>query len=80
MLVGSTNAIDFRDGAAFLFDLNTGEQLHRFVSPNLSDQGFFGSAIAYDGKSVLVGSWQETVKGVYTVAAPTCTMGLVENA
>ncbi|MDJ0511321.1 MAG: PEP-CTERM sorting domain-containing protein [Crocosphaera sp.] len=43
-------------GAAYLYDITTGELLHKLTSPDASSYDYFGSSIAIDDNHVLIGS------------------------
>ncbi|MFQ5750863.1 MAG: hypothetical protein ACE5HI_02605 [bacterium] len=43
-------------GAAYLFNLNTGELIHKFFSPTPKENEFFGYSVAGTGDDVLVGT------------------------
>ena len=55
------------NGVAYLFNLRTGEQLHKFSPPGLPGIGDFGRSLAIDGKYALIGDWSATVDGVFNV-------------
>ena len=54
-------------GAAYLFDVTTGQQLHRLESPTPLSGGSFGRAVAIDGDHALVTGGQ----GVHLFDVPT---------
>lgn len=43
-------------GAAYLFDIATGREMHRLIPEDTSPQGEFGFSVALSGKSLLVGA------------------------
>ncbi len=44
-------------GAAYVFDVLTGQQLHKITPPNASASQFFANAIAIDGNIGIIGAW-----------------------
>jgi outer membrane protein assembly factor BamB len=46
----------FFEGAAYVFDAVTGEQLHRLSPPNLSSFDYFGESVAINGSLIVVGA------------------------
>lgn len=56
-------------GAAYLFDLNTGELLRKFTSPHPENDALFGDSISFDGERVLIGSWGEYHEDNYWVGS-----------
>jgi len=57
-IVGATQALygGIRAGAAHLFDLTTGQELHRFLASDRKYLDFFGSAVAIDASHALIGA------------------------
>jgi WD40 repeat protein len=62
-LVGSSSLT--AAGDAYLFDLQTGQEIRRFVSPNygLGPTETFGGAISFDGVHAFIGSSHESPNG-----------------
>jgi hypothetical protein len=58
---------DYNPSSAYLFDLQTGQQLRKFVSPNPNTNDGFGHSIAFDGQRALIGDWTAQVNGTYDV-------------
>ncbi len=50
-------------GQAHLFDAATGNLLHTFNDPTVTDRDVFGSSVAVDGKNVLIGSPGDDTNG-----------------
>ncbi len=59
---------DGGEGAAYLFNARTGRQLYRLV-PLTGDRGQFGSSVAIEGNSVLVGAPFDIFLGSATTGA-----------
>jgi hypothetical protein len=57
LVVGAEHDSSFRpnSGAAYLFDLTTGERLARFLGQCENDE--FGHAVAIRGQQVVIGAW-----------------------
>jgi hypothetical protein len=67
-IVGNLAMIsDYNPSSAYLFDLQTGQQLRKFVSPNPNTNDGFGHSIAFDGQRALIGDWTAQVNGVADV-------------
>jgi hypothetical protein len=59
-LVGAAEANDAgpeASGAAYLFDINTGQLLNTFLKPNPTNYDRFGVDVTLDGNRALIGSW-----------------------
>jgi FG-GAP repeat len=56
-------------GAAYLFDISTGNLLQTFLDPKPAIDDFFGSSVALLGNSVLIGAPQIDTQGADTGAA-----------
>ncbi|WP_106744017.1 hypothetical protein [Yoonia maritima] len=54
VLIGAPSAAQ-TDGAAYLFDLNTGEFVHRFSNPDMVHAAWFGANIALSETQALIG-------------------------
>ena len=67
VMVGKSNLSGH--GAAYLFDLTSGEMLRKFSSPNPMNDALFGNSIAFDGRRALIGSWGEFQNGNYWVGS-----------
>ena len=51
-------------GSAYLFDLTSGDLLHKFLAPERTNRGLFGNSVALDGDTALIGShWEDDVRG-----------------
>lgn len=57
-IVGSprNNAAGTYSGSAYLFDVNTGNQLAKITSNDISSDNFFGSSVAISGNTAIVGA------------------------
>ena len=44
------------DGAAYLFDVTTGNQLHKLIPSDAADNGLFGASVAISGNTAIVGA------------------------
>jgi hypothetical protein len=64
ILVGSPSS---SGGAAYLFDLQTGQQLRKFTSPFPNNTDSFGNSVTFDGARALIGSPHESVDGFFRV-------------
>ncbi|MEZ4651863.1 MAG: FlgD immunoglobulin-like domain containing protein [Candidatus Eisenbacteria bacterium] len=51
----------FTFGAAYLFDVSNGNQLHRLESDNNTFSDQFGDAVAIDNGTVAVGAWAKSI-------------------
>lgn len=71
VLVGapSDDSVDLDSGSAYIFDVNTGAQLHKLVAANGVKDAHFGTAVAIDGDRALVGSFQVGITGLATGSA-----------
>ncbi len=52
-----------RAGSAYLFDVATGQQLHKLVSDDPANADFFGWSVAVSGTLALVGAYQDEEAG-----------------
>jgi RNA polymerase subunit RPABC4/transcription elongation factor Spt4 len=50
-------------GSAYLFDLTSGDLLHKLTAPDGASQDWFGYSVAIDGNSALIGSRLDDNKG-----------------
>ncbi len=48
--------VNLSTGAAYIFDITTGQQLHKLTSPDLDPLSVFGRAVAISGDLVVVGA------------------------
>jgi outer membrane protein assembly factor BamB len=53
------NDVGTHSGAAYLFDLTTGQQLHKLVPSNSSADDHFGFSVAIDGNLALIGAQRD---------------------
>jgi hypothetical protein len=60
---------DYNPSSAYLFDLQTGQQIRRFFSPNPNNDNGFGHSIAFDGQRALIGDWTTQVDGTNYVGS-----------
>lgn len=44
-------------GSAYLFDIQTGEQLHKLQPDDIGGDSYFGQAVAIDGNVALINAW-----------------------
>ncbi len=58
LVVGAGGTDDFgnNSGSAYIFDLSTGQQLHKLVADDAEADRYFGLQVEIDGDTVLVGS------------------------
>jgi len=56
-------------GSAYLFDLTTGQQLHKFVPNDPVQYGAFGFSVALDGDLALIGAWAGEYNGINSGSA-----------
>ncbi len=56
-------------GSAYLFDLDTGDQVHKLQANNVSRVAFFGIAVAFQGNTALIGASLDDALGSYVGAA-----------
>ena len=70
-LIGAYNEDDRGDnaGAAYLFDLSTGEQLAKLLARDGSAGDMLGSALALDGGKAILGAWRDNRNGTYSGSA-----------
>lgn len=54
---------DFKEGVAYMFDVTTGEQLRRFVSPRSTGDSFFGNKLARERDFLLIAATQDSTAG-----------------
>lgn len=57
----STNGLGA--GAVYVFDINTGEQLHKLIASTVSAHDIFGSSVDIDDGMIVVGSRMDNVRG-----------------
>ena len=50
-------------GSAYLFDINSGEFVQKFVAPDGASEDYFGYAVALNGDSALIGSYGDDDNG-----------------
>ncbi|NEQ35702.1 MAG: hypothetical protein F6K40_05110 [Okeania sp. SIO3I5] len=50
-------------GSAYLFDVTTGNVLHKFTAPDAAAYEFFGNSVAIDGNYALIGSLGDSDNG-----------------
>ena len=64
-VIGATGDDDRGDnsGSTYLFDITTGTFVQKYLSPNGASGDSFGNAVAVSANSVLIGSYQDDVKG-----------------
>ena len=59
----------FDSGAAYLFDVNSGEQLFKLTASDAAVNGFFGRSVAISGNTAIVGSYGDDGAGDRSGAA-----------
>jgi outer membrane protein assembly factor BamB len=66
-VVGSPNADGsaLSSGAAFLYNLNTGQQIRNFNPPNLGNSSFLGASVAVDDARIVLGAPGRNTAFVY---------------
>ena len=52
-----------KSGSAYLFDLTSGEELHKFIAPDGNSYKNFGHSVAMEGNYALIGSYGDRDKG-----------------
>lgn len=52
-----------RSGAAYLFNIDTGDLLRKFLPPDLSAANGFGGSVAFDGRHALIGDPESVFDG-----------------
>ncbi|MCH8879670.1 MAG: FG-GAP repeat protein [Planctomycetes bacterium] len=64
-IVGATGDDDAGSGsgAAYLFDVATGEQLHKLTAADAAEEDRFGHSVAISGANAIVGSWHDDDAG-----------------
>lgn len=64
-LVGAFQAEDavWQAGSAYLFDVNTGQELLKLTASDPASEAFFGSSVALNGDLALVGAFQDDDAG-----------------
>jgi len=70
VLVGSEfeDEVQLNAGAAYLFDLGSGEMLAKLHPVDKMPHGYFGSAVALDGGVAVVGSYNDSAGGYHNGA------------
>lgn len=70
-VIGARYDDDFlkSSGSAYIYDVTTGEQLHKLVPQDTTNNDQFGSAISVDGDKVLIGALDDDHNGVYAGSA-----------
>lgn len=58
-----------RSGAAFVFDVTTGDQLFKLLPNKGSRRSYFGASVAIDGTTALIGAHKDSCKGRKSGAA-----------
>lgn len=53
----------FRSGSAYLFDVTTGEELHKLTASDTESGDQFGYAVAIEGNTAVVGAWHDNDAG-----------------
>jgi Ca2+-binding RTX toxin-like protein len=61
---GATDA-----GAAYIFDVATGNLLHTLNNPTPATDDYFGNSVVIDGNYAIVGAWQDDTDGFNTGSA-----------
>jgi len=56
-------------GAAYIFDVVTGQELHKLVASDADDEDEFGYAVAMSGNSAVIGAWKNDDQGTETGSA-----------
>jgi len=56
-------------GAAYLFDLTSGEQLHKLTAPDAAEKDDFGYSVAINGSFAVVGAWADDAAGTKSGSA-----------
>jgi WD40 repeat protein len=62
LLIGSPaeDISAYNSGAAFLFDIKTGDLLHTYLDPTPIQKGGFGTSLAFFEGNVLIGEWGQS--------------------
>lgn len=70
-IVGATHDGDggYYSGAAYLFDVATGEQLHKLTALDAGADDLFGYTVSISANTALVGAYRSDDKGPYTGSA-----------
>lgn len=70
-LIGSTFDDDngTSSGSAYLFDIDSGNLLQKFIAPDGTAFGFFGSSVSIDGDHALIGSYGDDENGIASGSA-----------
>ncbi|MEO0795177.1 MAG: hypothetical protein AAFX93_08455 [Verrucomicrobiota bacterium] len=62
----------FLTGAAYVFDVQTGQQLHRLTASDAGYQDYFGNAVAINGDTIIVGArLSDSMGAAYVFSAST---------
>ena len=60
---------DLESGSAYLFDITTGNLIQKIIAPDSANEHEFGSSVALDGHSILIGAHGDDDKGLYSGSA-----------
>lgn len=69
VIVGAAEEGGERQGAAYFFDANTGNQLAKVLDPEREANDFFGTSVAISGNRALVGASSTNTAGLYSGSA-----------
>ena len=61
-------------GAVYVFDMSTGQQIHKLVASDGEAGDNFGTSVAISGDMALIGAWRDTNQNGALAGAPTSSI------